>query len=77
MLTLSSDPKGKNRVDTHSLVGSEKDVDIPNANTTKVNRLSDTDKEILKVLLSPGDGIKHSSIASKKQMSDIMVFMNL
>jgi DNA-binding Lrp family transcriptional regulator len=68
MLTLPSNPKRKNRVNTSSLVRSEKDVDIPNANTTKVNRLSDTDKEILKVLLSPGDGIKHSSLLLAKKL---------
>ena len=65
---MPSNPKRKNQVNTSSLNRNEKDADIPNSNTTKVNRLSDTDKEILKVLLSPGDGIKHSSLSLAKKL---------
>lgn len=68
MLILPSTPKRKNRVNASSLDRNEKDADILNVNTTKVNRLSDTDKEILKVLLSPGDGIKHSSLLLAKKL---------
>ena len=68
MLILPSTPKRKNRVNTSSLDRNEKDADILNVNTTKVKRLSDTDKEILKVLLSPGDGIKHSSLLLAKKL---------
>lgn len=65
---LPSNPKRKNRVNASSLDRNEKDADILNVNTTKVKRLSDTDKEILKVLLSPGDGIKHSSLSLAKKL---------
>ena len=68
MLILPSTPKKKNRVNASSLDRNEKDADILNVNTTKVKRLSDTDKEILKVLLSPGDGIKHSSLLLAKKL---------
>ena len=68
MLILPSNPKRKNQVNTSSLDRNEKNAGIPNANTTKVNRLSDTDKEILKVLLSSGDGIKHSSLLLAKNL---------
>lgn len=68
MLILPSTPKRKNRVNASSLDRNEKDADILNVNATKVKRLSDTDKEILKVLLSPGDGIKHSSLLLAKRL---------
>ena len=65
---MPSNPKRKDRVNTSSLNRNEKDADIPNATTVRVNRLSDTDKEILKVLLSPSDGIKHSSLLLAKRI---------
>lgn len=65
---MPSNPKRKYRVNASSLDRNEKDADIPNANTTIVKRLSDTDKEILKVLLSPGDDIKHSSLSLAKEL---------
>jgi DNA-binding Lrp family transcriptional regulator len=68
MLILPSNSKRINRVNTSSLDRNEKDGDIHSANTTKENRLSDTDKEILKVLLSPDDGIKHSSLMLTKKL---------
>jgi hypothetical protein len=58
MLILPSNSKRINRVNTSSLDRNEKDGDIHSANTTKENRLSDTDKEILKVLLSPDESIQ-------------------
>ena len=67
-LILPSNPKRKIRVNTSSLDRNEKDGDIHSANTTKENRLSDTDKEILKVLLSPDDGIKYSSLMLTKKL---------
>ena len=68
MLILPSNPRRKNQVNASSIDRNEKDADILNVNTTKVKRLSDTDKEILKVLLSPGDGIRHSSLLLAKKL---------
>jgi DNA-binding Lrp family transcriptional regulator len=65
---LPSNPKRKDQVNTSSVNRNEKDADISNATTIRVNRLSDTDKDILKVLLSPGDGIKHSSLLLAKRL---------
>ena len=68
MFILPSNPRRKNQVNASSIDRNEKDADILNVNTTKVKRLSDTDKEILKVLLSPGDGIRHSSLLLAKKL---------
>ena len=68
MLILPSNPKRKNRVTTSSLDKNEKDEEIRSANTTNKTRISESDREILKVLLSPDDGIKHSSLLLAKKL---------
>lgn len=67
MLTLPSNSKRKNRGSPSSLDRNEKDEDIHSI-ATKVTRLSESDKEILKVLLSPDNGIKHSSSSLAKKL---------
>jgi DNA-binding Lrp family transcriptional regulator len=46
---------------TDTIDSDEDKVDINSKNTTPISKLSESDKEILKVLLSPDNGIKRSS----------------
>ncbi len=63
---MPSNPKRKNQVNTPSLDRNEKDGGINSENTLATTRLSESDKEILKVLLSPENGNKRSSSALAK-----------
>ena len=47
---------------TDTIDSDEDKVDINSKNTTPISKLSESDKEILKVLLSPDNGIKRSSL---------------
>jgi hypothetical protein len=67
MLIMPSSPKRKNQVNT-SLIRNEKDGGIHNANAIAVTRLSESDKEILKVLLSPDNGTRRSSPSLAKNL---------
>ena len=61
-------PKNKNQVNASTIDRTKKDGDIQSANATKITRLSELDKEILKVLLSPDNGIKRSSLLLAKKL---------
>ena len=47
---------------TDTIDSDEDKGDINSKNTTPISKLSESDKEILKVLLSPDNGIKRSSL---------------
>jgi DNA-binding Lrp family transcriptional regulator len=59
---LPPNPKRKSRVTEPSLDKNEKYEEIQRADIKNITRISDSDKEILKVLLSPDNGIKRSSL---------------
>lgn len=61
-------PKSKNQINESTIDRTKKDGDIQSANATKITRLSELDKEILKVLLSPDNGVKRSSLLLAKKL---------
>jgi CheY-like chemotaxis protein len=72
MLTLPSNSKRKNRGSPSSLDRNEKDEDIHSASATKVTRLSESDKEILKVSLSsyPHEEQEQKTVGKKESRID-------
>ncbi|HEU4823148.1 MAG TPA: hypothetical protein VFS97_06965 [Nitrososphaeraceae archaeon] len=68
MLIMPPKPKSKNQINESTIDRTKKDGDIQSANATKITRLSELDKEILKVLLSPDNGIKRSSLLLAKKL---------
>ena len=61
-------PNNKNQINASTIDRTRKDADVQSANVTKITRLSELDKEILKVLLSPDNSIKRSSLLLAKKL---------
>jgi DNA-binding Lrp family transcriptional regulator len=59
----------KNQIRTSSIIDRDDDEgDIHSKNNIPITKLSEADKEILKVLLSPDNGLKHSSLLLAKKL---------
>jgi DNA-binding Lrp family transcriptional regulator len=68
MLIMPLKPKNKDQINASTIDKTKKDGDIQSTNATKIAKLSELDKEILKVLLSPDNGIKRSSLLLAKKL---------